>query len=145
MIIEVRDQEFKIDFINNYVHEKYSELSDFISDLVALYNDITTIAEDQKVKQEELSLKELMLYNKDKKIEIKNIESSAKVLKKNIIDLRQEIIKEVLETNKYEYIHEWWLRKTSAEDCNDFMGACIKKDFKPDGSTVKKKPSTEIG
>ena len=114
MRMQVRDKSFKIDLVNNYVHELYSEMAGLSFDL----SDVSSDVEEVKTRAE---FKELRL--------------GYKLIAKQIVELRDQIIKELLESNGYNYDSTWWKRKTSVNDLNEFVLACVKKDE----STIEKK------
>jgi hypothetical protein len=59
--------------------------------------------------------------------------------KNEVLEARQEVIEELLESNGLKYDGDWWDKKTSPEDVNDFLLACLNKDFVPGkDSSVKK-------
>ena len=142
MIIEVQNKSFEIGFVNNYVHELYTKMVNKISDIATQPNEISELIIEQKEKVKDIvNSIQIIKINKEYHKKMRDIELKAREMAKETVAYRQEIIKEVLETNNYVYDEQWWLRKTSTEDCNDFMQTCIKKDYKPSGSSVKKKSS----
>ena len=126
MKIKVRDKEFKIELVNNYVHQLYQEITDISKEIVEEVEKLKELTEEylkNKTKETEKNLNEL-----GKKLNIYRKEKT-----KELYDLRMEIIQEVLTTNNYEYDSVWWLKRTEPNDLNDFMITCINKD-KMDGT-----------
>lgn len=124
MQIDVRDKSFDITFVNNWCREKYQEMLEYIdeiSELPAKYDEIKDADKDKSVKLKEL--KELNTHQHD--------------LTRLITQVRTDIIKELLDTNGYEYDEKFWKRKTDVDDLNDFMLTCMQKDLSK--STSKKK------
>jgi len=139
MILIVREKEFDIKLVNNFVHEQYTKMVEESGELQCVPDSIAEAEEEYKEKIETVDKEQQKALKKEYRDKVKAINSRVSVLVKNLIDTRQDIIKELLESNDYEYDVQWWLRKTDTEDCNDFMNACIKKDFDFSQSNVKKK------
>jgi len=67
------------------------------------------------------------------------IKGKIKEKSQELAELRDEIIRELLESNNLDYKAEWWDRNTAPEDINDFLLTCLNKDFTPGKeSSVKK-------
>jgi hypothetical protein len=116
MKLTVRDKTFKIELVNNYVHELYSELVNLAVDLSDHMADTTQI-------------KDRATY-KEMKIQYR-------ALAKESVKTRDDIVKELLESNGIEYDEKWWKRRVGVNDINDFMLTCIQKD------QGESKPSTK--
>lgn len=125
MVLTVRGKEFKIDFVSNYVHEKYTEmvyLSCELSDSKK-YAEIVEIAKTDSDKS---------------KVMLRELEETRRKMSKEITDLRREIIFELLDSNGLTYDATWWQKRTSPDDLNDFVITCIRKDL-TDSKPSKKK------
>jgi hypothetical protein len=46
-----------------------------------------------------------------------------------LLELRADLIKEILTSNGYEYDPQWWEHKTDYADQNEFVFACYQKDL----------------
>lgn len=149
--LKVRNQTYRIDLVSMYVLEKYDEMQ---ADAVKL----TEAQIKQNILNSELSgyvsdLKQIVkipdetaLEELKKKIEIvkSQVEKCAKSIteiSRELFEKRKEIVKEILESNDYEYDDAFWHRRTSPEDMNEFLLCCVNKDREPDTkkSSVKKK------
>ena len=121
MIIEVRGKTFGIDLVNNYVTEKYSEMSSLAFDAIKLKH---------KMEDEKDTLT---------KADIDEIGIQADKIQKDVFFLRWDILQELLESNDITYDENWWKKRTSVEDVNDFILDCIKKDRTDKEGKSKKK------
>jgi hypothetical protein len=108
MLLTVRDKEFKIDFVSNYVQEKYTELTELAFD----HSSADTATKEGRQKLVETT--------------------------KRLVSVRKELVKEIVESNGYEYEENWWSRKTSPNDLNGFVFSCVSKDW-DSGDKIKKK------
>lgn len=118
---EVRGKTFEINLVNNWCHEKYAELSSLAFDLA----DDTSILEARTITGlSGLKATRSAVQNK-------------REIVKQIVEIRQDILKELMTTNGYEYDPVWWERSTDPDDLNDFIIACMKKDAS--SANVKKK------
>lgn len=125
MELIVRGKTFRIDFVSNYVHEKYSELTELSYDLVK--------------QTDTREVQELMSTDMEKAKELSNtLEENRKKYTKELILLRREIIREIIESNNIEYDEAWWTKKTSPDDINTFMLDCIRKDLSGKKEVKKK-------
>ena len=141
MTITVRDKDFQIELVNNWVTEKYNELFDLASfDGAEYVSTVEDLNKEGLEESEKVETRKEKREIKEKYKELLRIEHQKAIkVRDDIIKLRQAIIKELLESNGYEYDNDWWLRRASVEDNNDFMTMCLKQDFEPIGSTVSKK------
>lgn len=125
MKFEIRGKTFDITFVNNYVREQYAlllDLSDEISDLPDKINEID---------QSEAGVVE-------KRKAFRGVKKEQRELVKQISEVREAILKELLETNGYDYDAEWWRRKTTANDINKFTLDCVQKDVEAEDVPKKK-------
>ena len=118
MRVEVRGKSFDIDLVNNYVHEQYSKLTEMSYDLVSLADEVGNLQPGEIAAG------------------VKRIRADSNAKKRELCEVRDDIVRELLESNGYEFDGEWWKRKTSPDDMNEFMVECVKRDSK---GTVKKK------
>ncbi len=125
MDFKVRDRTFKINFVNNYCREQYQAMLDTVDDLADLPLEIEEITEDKKLSDKEAISK------------LRDIKKRKRELVKQTVDIREDIMTELLTTNNYEYDRNWWLRKTTANDINDFVLGCLQKDLTGKGSKKK--------
>lgn len=139
MILEVRRKEFEINFVNNYVHEKYTEMLELVDILSAQPDIIEDLAvEGQKKKDEAEDSGDKKEIEKHYKAEIQKLSQEVYRVRKDILKIRTEIVQEILESNDIEYDSNFWNKKVSRDDINDFFLECVRKDF---DSSVKKKES----
>lgn len=110
MEIDIRGRVFKIEFVNNYCHEKYSEMVKLAFDLSDRENEIKAAGELQDARTAIDRMKEIL------------------TAPKKLVELRNEILLELLETNGYEYDKNFWERKTSPNDINELVAEAIEKD-----------------
>ena len=125
----VRNKTFKIDFVSNYVHEKYTELVALVFEL----SDNTKIDEAY-----ELLKSKVKDDNEKAKSILKDVDIKRKKYVKDITEIRREIIKELIESNGIDYDFTWWSKRTSPDDINSFMLSCIKQDLQDSKPTKKK-------
>lgn len=131
MIVTVRDKEFNIGLVSNYVHKLYSELVDNSFKLSGCSKNAQDKAFARAEKLEaKPKLKEMKAMNVEFNKDIEKLNTDIKALTAEVTGGRLAIIKELLETNDYEYDSEWWDRRTCPEDLNDFMLKCLGKDQK---------------
>ena len=125
MVYAVRDKSFKVDFVSNYVHERYQELVGLTYSLVdnASLDEILEIGKTDKVKAKEL---------------IKEVEKKRKSIAGDIIEIRRDIIKELVESNGISYDANWWLKRTAPDDINEFMLSCVRQDMEKSKPSKKK-------
>jgi hypothetical protein len=116
MEIIIRGKSFEIDFVSNYVHEKYSELTELIYELIKGM-DTTEIQDTFKTDQKKA--KELT----------SQLEEKRKKYTKQITELRREIVFELIDSNGIVYDESWWQKRTSPDDINQFMLDCVHKDL----------------
>lgn len=121
MTFDVRGKSFEITFVNNYVREQYNEMLLVTEDLAATPDEVAELPTDdsqpsrKKRRESRLRRRELV---------------------RRISDLREDMLRELLETNGYDYDRGWWMHKTDAEDINEFVFSCNQKDVQ---STPSKK------
>lgn len=121
MLLTLRGKEFEIEFVSNYVHELYSKMRDLSFRQAGIVGEIQDSAKSKDIEDVQRLTGEVARNNAE------------------ILRLRQEILKELIESNDLEYDESWWLRRTGPEDVNDFIVTCLNKDVSLDGSRVKKK------
>ena len=125
MILTVRGKDFAIDFVSNYVHERYSELTALAIDIQET-KDLSTVEaalKDGDAKKAREAAREL-----DKR--------RGEIIQR-IVSIREDILKELLDGNGIEFDAEWWSRKTAVDDVNDFIYESVMKDTHK-SSVVKK-------
>jgi predicted transcriptional regulator len=131
--LEVRGQVYKIDLVSNWVRKKYSEMVEVSGEIQVLTSTIGDIVSRLKKIENAQELPELQKEAEHAKQEIQE-------KTKEIAEIRDEIIREILESNGHDYVRDWWEKKTSPEDINDFIITCLNKDYEPGkDSSVKKK------
>lgn len=113
MKLTVRGKEFNISLVSNYVHEKYIEL---IALSVSLVDEVKF--SDEAKKDKDIAKKEY-----------KEIEAKRKDISSKIIEIRREMIRELVETNDIVYDASWWQKKTDPDDINAFLLSCLQKDL----------------
>lgn len=133
MKLDVRGQVFKIDLVSNFVRREYSLMAEISSEIQQLSIEISELVKQlQDVKTRE----ELDERTKDAQRLKEEIQEKTKV----ITEIRDDLVKELLRSNGHKYDGDFWDRQTSPEDINDFLLACLKKDYEPGkDSSVKKK------
>ena len=122
MTIEVRGQEFKIDFVNNFCREQYQQMLEAAEELTEIPERIAAVDGVDVAAA---------------KAEFRKLRAEQKELVQRIGALREEILRELVETNGYDYDRNWWLHKTDTNDINRFVVECIRKDLKDEGSKKK--------
>lgn len=130
MLFDVRDKQFEITFVNNWTRETYQQMLEAVDDLTDLPDEAAEIG-DKKT-----------LDVRDRSRAMKEIQKRQRALVRKIAELRMAMVKELLETNGYEYDERWWSRHTDADDMNDFALGCLQKDVKREGDAKKKRSST---
>jgi len=132
MKIQVRGQSFKIDLVSNWVRKQYTEMVELSAQLQELSFTISGIVGELKDVTEKSQLDEIQ-------VRAEAIKGKIKEKSQELAELRDEIIRELLESNNLDYKAEWWDRNTAPEDINDFLLTCLNKDFTPGKeSSVKK-------
>lgn len=136
MTVQVRSKKFEIDLVSNWVLREYAKLHELSIQLVHLQVEIAGKAQEtadaiQQVDDVEKAqeMQQSIIDMKDKFDE----------KQREIVMLRNDIVRELLESNDIEYDGEWWDRRTGTEDINDFLLTCVNKDVKSDGKRSKKK------
>ena len=130
MKFEVRDKQFDITFVNNWVREKYQEMLEAVDDLTELPDKAQAVEDEEK------------LDGRGRLKALREIQKQQRALVRSIAEMRGAMVRELLETNGYEYDEKWWSRKTDADDMNDFALGCVQKDVKREGDAKKKRRST---
>lgn len=130
MTFTVRDKQFDVTFVNNWTREAYQQMLEATDDLVGLPDEADEIGENGK------------LDPRERVKAIREIQKRQRALVRKIAELRTAMVRELLETNGYEYDEKWWSRKTDADDMNDFALGCLQKDVKREGDPKKKRSST---
>ena len=113
MNIEIKGVTYTIDLVNNWVHEKYSQMS------LAEGAFLILAAELQMVGFDKETLSTEKYWEKMEQIREKEKEVSL---------LREAILKELLVKNGYEYNKEYWDHDAEPKDRKEFIEACIQKD-----------------
>jgi len=133
MKIEVRGQSFKIDLVSNWVRKRYTEMVELSAQLQELSFTISGIVGELKDVTEREQLDSIQ--ERAESIKGKISEKS-----QELAEIRDDILRELLESNDLDYVSDWWDKKTGPEDVNDFLLTCLNKDFTPGKeSSVKKK------
>jgi hypothetical protein len=127
MDFEIRGQTFKIDFVSNYVIEQYQEVESLAFQLTDLITEVEKLGEKFSDNPDEKEV-----WKEAQKIQRRRADIEAQ-----IIPIRREIIKEIIETNGMEYDEKFWTRKTSPNDINEFILSCVRKDLNDKGSKKK--------
>jgi hypothetical protein len=140
VIIKIRDREFKIELVNNYVRKLYSDIrcdSEFITDQVRDAKDLLDEFTENESKAKTPS--ESRAIKKEYREKHKEIRIQIKELEKRIVATRNEILLEILSTNSYDYNEKWWDHKTDVNDINEFIRRC----FDIQGTNKGKKKATK--
>jgi len=127
MDFSIRGEVFKIDFVSNYVIEKYQEVENLTFQLVDLIDRVEKLGAEYEGSED---TKELWKQAQD-------IQRERSEIEQKIIPIRREIVKELVESNGIEYDEKFWIRKTSPADINDFVMTCVRKDITGKGSKKK--------
>ena len=125
MDVKVRDKTFTISFVNNWSVRQYGVLTDLLYELTDTVDEF-----EHKINSAPSS--------KDVRMLLREGREKQRNLKNKIADLRDSIVKEILETNNYEYDVKWWMHKATLDDMNDFMLNCIRGEV-PNVKPSKKK------
>ncbi len=103
--IQVADKQFVIGFVSIYARKRAADFQEAVARLLA----IQSIEDEEKRKSELNKLVEADLLAK--------------------VEVREEVIKTILESNGYEFDADWWDRNTSYADQNEFIQLCMMKDL----------------
>lgn len=128
MIIKIRDKEFKIKFVSNYVHKLYNSMTKGVVALGKLSDRSMEAFSD--LEAEKITAEEADYIGKD-------IEKCRLDLIDSISNDRLEAITEVLncpENKPNAFDPEWWSKRTEINDLNLFLMLCIAKDRNGDDS-----------
>lgn len=129
MIIKVRDKQFKIELVNNYVHRLYNELTEYSEELSEYMNELEDKIKDINAgKLDKVQQRDFLKDSRKRKKEIKD----------NLLRVRMEMVEELLTSNGLEYDAKWWERKTAPDDINDFVLSCVQKDLSKGKGSGKK-------
>lgn len=126
MLFGVRDKEFDITFVNNYCREQYQDMLAIIDDMTDLPAAVEEVSDDQTLSKAE-RLRKLREMNRGQRAMVRQIAT-----------IRLDIVRELVETNGYEFDERWWSRKTDADDMNEFALGCLQKDIKSEAGSKKK-------
>jgi len=141
MQIEVRDKSFDITFVNNWCREQYQELQELIDEITDISAKVDKISSAIKTAEGEESKKLLDDMREHRKrmkeISTEIVGKPKKINRPKQYGIRELIVKEIIETNDYDYDEHWWNHNTDVEDVNDFMLTCMQKDLKKSGSKKK--------
>ena len=107
--IWISGQTYTISFVSVFARKSAVEFQQAISQLIQIQS--TEDIEERNKKLDQLSVEDL----------------SRKV------ELRNDIIENILVSNGYEYDADWWEKNTSYEDQNEFIKFCLMKDVMDDG------------
>jgi hypothetical protein len=118
MLFGVRDKEFDITFVNNYCREQYQRMLELVDELTDMPDEADGITDDEK------------LDSRAKMAAVRELQKRQRGIVREIADVRESIVRELLETNGHEYDAKWWSRKTDADDMNTFALGCLQKDVK---------------
>ena len=117
-----KEQSFKLDFVSNYCHLKYGELVDLSFTLS------DTIEEARK----------------EALLDIRKPFARTEYVKKNreletkIKSLREEILRELLETNDYTYDAGWWMHNATPAEVNAIVTETVRGEIE-NTKAIKKK------
>jgi len=123
---DIRGKQFEITFVNNYVREQYQRMVDLADELSDLPHEVDAISEEGGDKRAQID-------------KLKQVKRKQRELVHEISTIRQDLLREILETNNYEYDAQWWRRKTDANDVNNFVLDCVQKDVNAEAAKSKKK------
>lgn len=126
MTFNIRDKEFKISFVNNYIREQYTEMLNLADELADLPDVVDEIVEDDTKNKMQ------------KRRELRDLKKEQRRLVREIAEIRDDMLNELLTTNGYDYEREWWKRKTDVNDINRFVLDSIQKDVNADEASKKK-------
>lgn len=130
--LDVRGRSFKIDLVSNWVRRRYAEMVEASTRMQELSGEIAGIIEELGKVTEPDQFASIQERADKARAEINE-------RKNEVLEARQEVIEELLESNGLKYDGDWWDKKTGPEDVNDFLLACLNKDFVPGkDSSVKK-------
>jgi len=130
--LTVREKVFNIELVNNYVHQLYADLQNKTQMIIEMGGDLDERRKDFLEDAEEniTDRKKVRELKRTFRAEQKEIKAEMKSLSLDMADVREQMLEELCETNKYPYDAEWWLHQTSTDDVNDFVIDCLKKDVK---------------
>lgn len=142
MIVKVRKKEFNIELVSNYVNKLYTELTEASYNLSELSYALRDSAEKrQKDLKGIKDLDKIKELNAEFNDEVLDYNSQLKEQTSIVTSKRWLIIKELIESNDYDFENDWWDRRTSVEDLNNFMLECLGNDQKENKKSYGKKKS----
>lgn len=130
MQIVVRDNIFEIDLVNNWVREKYDDMLGLVSDLTGIGDEVDLLIKEAEGKT--------LIEQKEIGLKIKEKSKELRTVKKEIGTLRNDIIRELIESNELKYDLNFWDRKCDVDDINNFMLTALRKDVAQGGTSKKK-------
>lgn len=103
---KVKEAEFKIGFVSNWVTRELKELTE---DAFKVRNEAQALASGEK--------------------QFKDANNELFQKAENLLDRKYELVKELLESNGYEFDLKFWDRKTDPEAVNTFLFTAVHKDL----------------
>lgn len=134
MTVQVRSKKFEIDLVSNWVLREYGRLHELSIQLVQMQVDIAGKAQNLADEIQTAELEEAQ----EKQAEIVKLKDEFDAKQREIVNLRNNIVQELLVSNDIEYDEEWWDKRTGTEDINDFLLKCANKDVKKSKASKKK-------
>ena len=142
MYITIRNKEFKIELVNNYVRKLYVELTELCEGITDLIHEMQDELDNYKDQEDKTDNKEgaLSLHKTKRQLykEYREIHKKQKTelntLKHRTVLVRNSILEEILISNNIEFDVKWWDHKADANDINELIEQC----FKPNSTTKKK-------
>jgi hypothetical protein len=131
MVFEIRNKVFKIELVNNWCRLRYQDLIDKVAELTAIPGEIQGLVKEADSNKDIDDLKRI-------KAEIKRLSKSTGSVTKEIIDIRLDIVRELLESNLIDFDQNFWLRKADADDVNNLIMDSLTRDTKEKGGSKKK-------
>ena len=114
MIRQIRDKTFKIEYVTMECSMLYGDMIDMSVEIGLLQTEY----------EEEVNGKD-----KKKSIELfREFKAKLKSHKEEIIRIRWELLKCLLDANGYDFDLKWWEKSVSVDDINDLVIDSIRKD-----------------
>lgn len=120
MLVKVRNKEFNIDLVNNEVNRLYQEINETSLEMTQISIDIKSMTAERK--------KDDRPFTEEETKKIETLSERVKAARFELIDKRWKIIKELMETNGYDFDFDFWNRRTGPEDLNQFVFDCLDVD-----------------
>lgn len=131
MDVKIRDSKFKLEKISIYISDLYVEYVVMRNEIATADGDFEEIRIACEIEREEAETKvgrlkaDLKMIKEAKRIKSESAKNALKTTEK-----RNQILKEIVELNGYEYIESDWLKNFSEDQFGDLIAEMIGKNKK---------------